>query len=515
MRLYELYKKYIGKTLVLKMVLTVFSILVFYLITRKIKCKSLIKCETINIFILFICITLDYIFSKLFIINKEINRNKYAISTILFIVSNIISLMILYIFMSKHLIIKFVLSYIIALIVYKISLIKIKKNVDIIKTINIIFVSIFFFILSIGTYTILVEKNDKSLIENRKLTQFKIPTLDTFKDKTFQSNLEDSLADQYIFGLKIKELSLKYLNLLDYKNINKKICSNRYVKVSSNYATYNCGDYIVNYPKGINGESKKYKDKINVLNELNKNIDTYYYVINRAYTIDFENKTNTFDLADYLKNNLEGDYKIGILDNYSYENYTKLFFKTDHHWNYEGSYQGYKEIHDLLDIDEDYIKPSGVKSAKNKFFGSTAKLSKMVTHGETFNYYTFDYEEHAVYLNGRKGLYTNTNRNTSKKYTNYYELIYGRDGVILEYNFNDSDKDNLLIIASSYSNPINELIASHFNKTYVLDLRAYRNDNNSPINLKEYIKWNKIDKVLVIASTDVFDTSSVAMEWID
>ena len=515
MAIYELYKKYVNKSLVLKVAMSIFSILVFYFLTRKIRCKSFIKCEVINIAILFILCIVDYIFNKLFIIKKEMSRNKYAVSTIVYLSANTISLLLLFMFINKHLIIKYVLSYIVALIAYKISLVKINKNISIVKVTNIIFVSIFFYILSLGTYTIIGEKEPTSFIENRGKTQFAIPTVKSFKNKTYQDNLENSLSDQFKYSTKIKELSLKYLTLLDYNKINKKICNGRYVKLATNYATYNCGDYILNVPKKINTNSAAIKKKVDVFSNLNEYVDTYYYAINRAYTINFEEDDMTFNVEEFLKENLKGDYKIKSLDNYSYENYTKYFFKTDHHWNYKGSYKGYKEIHDLLELDDDYLEPTEELESKYKFFGSHAKLSKMLIHGEDFKYYTFDYKEHSTYLNGQLGLYSNPKRKTKEKFINFYQLIYGGDGVDLLYNFNDKDKDNLLIIATSFSNPINEMIASHFNKTYVIDLRTLRNDNGSPVNLKEYIRWHDIDKVLVIASTDLMDNAQLKMEWID
>ena len=515
MKLYELCKKYIEKTLVLKIVLSIFSILMFYFITRKVRCKSLIKCEAINSLILFIFIIIDYILNKIFVFKKEISRNKYVISSTIFLSVNIVSILLLFIFISKHLIIKYVLAYLLALISYKICLIKINKRIDIVKTMNVIFVSIVFLILGFGTYTIIGEKKPTSFIENRGKKQFEIPTVKSFKEKTFQDNLESALSDQFKYSTKIKELSLRYLNILDYTKINKNICSGRYVRVSSNYATYNCDDHIVNVPRNVNTSSAYMRKKIEVFNKLNDYVDTYYYAINRAYTINFEKNEMTFNVEKHLKENLTGDYKIKSLDNYSYENYSKLFYKTDHHWNYIGSYQGYKEIHDLLELDDDYLEPSEELVAKYDFFGSHAKSSKMLTHGEEFRYYKFDYKEHSTYLNGQIGLYSNPNRKTKEKYINYYQLIYGGDGVDLLYNFNDPDKDNLLIIATSFSNPINEMIASHFNKTYVIDLRMMRNDSGSPVNLKEYVRWHDIDKVLIIVSTDFIDNAQLKMDWKD
>ena len=511
----ELYKKYVNKSLILKVVMSIFSILVFYFLTRKFSCKSIIKCEAVNIAILFILIIIDYILNKIFVFKKEISRNKYAISTIIFLSVNIISIALLFIFIKKHLIIKYIISTLLALISYEVCLIKINKRINMVKTFNVIFVSIFFIILSLGTYTIIGEKQMSSLIENRGKKQFEIPTVKSFKNKTYQDNLENALADQFKYSTKIKEMSVKYLNFLDYNKINKNICSGRYVKVASNYATYDCGDYILNVPKNVNTSSAAVKKKISVLSSLNDYVDTYYYAINRAYTINFEKDEMTFNIEDFLKENLTGDYKIKSLNNFSYENYTKYFYKTDHHWNYKGSYKGYKEIHDLLELDDDYLEPSGILESKYKFFGSHAKLSKMFVHGDDFKYYSFDYKEHATYLNGEIGLYTNTNRKIKEKYSNFYQVIYGGDGYDLLYNFDEPEKDNLLIIATSFSNPINEMIASHFNKTYVIDLRTMRNGNDSPVNLKEYVRWHDIDKVLVIVSTDVMDNAQLKMDWKD
>lgn len=51
------------------------------------------------------------------------------------------------------------------------------------------------------------------------------------------------------------------------------------------------------------------------------------------------------------------------------------------------------------------------------------------------------------------------------------------------YNYNRPEKENLLIISDSFSNAINEIIASHFNRTYIIDLRQ-----NKEFEPNEYIQ---------------------------
>ena len=91
-----------------------------------------------------------------------------------------------------------------------------------------------------------------------------------------------------MYGLKTKEWTTKYLTFLDYKKINSNICKIRYVYLSSGYATYNCSDQIVAAPKSIDNTIPNMLQKIDVLSHVNDLVDTYYYTIDRSYTINFE-----------------------------------------------------------------------------------------------------------------------------------------------------------------------------------------------------------------------------------
>lgn len=81
------------------------------------------------------------------------------------------------------------------------------------------------------------------------------------------------------------------------------------------------------------------------------------------------------------------------------------------------------------------------------------------------------------------------------------------------FDFNKPKKTNLLILGSSYTNPINKLIASHFNKTYVVDLRHYAWAKGEDFNIKEYLKDNKIDKVLIISDFNFLQDHDFDIEW--
>ena len=84
-----------------------------------------------------------------------------------------------------------------------------------------------------------------------------------------------------------------------------------------------------------------------------------------------------------------------------------------------------------------------------------------------------------------------------------YAGFYGSDYGEVIYDFHNK-KDNLLIFSNSYSNPINELIASSFNKTYIIDLRAYELDLGKTFDIDSYIKENKIDKILFLGDYNFY-----------
>ena len=60
------------------------------------------------------------------------------------------------------------------------------------------------------------------------------------------------------------------------------------------------------------------------------------------------------------------------------------------------------------------------------------------------------------------------------------------------------------MIGESYDNAINELLASHFNHTYNVDLRNYERENGKPFNLDAFVTEHSIDRILLIGNIDYY-----------
>ena len=239
----------------------------------------------------------------------------------------------------------------------------------------------------------------------------------------------------------------------------------------------------------------------------------YYYFINRSSHYNFINNKNNFDISKYL----DVDYSQLVFNNY--DEYKDYFYKTDHHWNYKGSYKGYTDIIKLL-LNEEGLKPTEEVTFNIYYYGSAARSSTFTKFKELFTVYKFNIQNHDEYINGNIGKYGNKDNYSKNEYmkdfwANRYAEYYGNDYGEIIYDFKESNKENLLILSNSFSNSVNELIASHFDKTYVVDLRYYKDTYGYDFDYKSYIKNNNIDKVLVICDinyliSDEFDLKEVS-----
>lgn len=388
---------------------------------------------------------------------------------------------------------------------------KLEDEINNYKKINadFVFLMLFFLILSMGFITLIRTPKDVSTIENRTLNKFNVFQIKDFLSKDFQNNFEDALSDQFVGSQTIKKVMNTVENSINALNSPKSICKDNYVLIKDNFYTFDCDDYLLEMPSYKDLAHNTYlKKRIKEFNDLNKNIETYYYVINRAFNYDFRTNSNSLDLVSFLNDNLERYKGLNYFKINSYEDYKNSFYKTDHHWNYRGSYQGYKDIAYMFGFKNIMIPKREVTLDGSVWYGSTARKISLYDIKEPFTVYEFEYKSHDEYLNGNKGIYGNSSYFLKGNFPrseiiDYYAKFYGYDLGEVLYDYHDNAKDNLLILSSSFSNPINSLIASHFNKTYIVDGRHYTN-----FKIYDYIEKNNIDKVLIIMDFNFISMSS-------
>lgn len=384
---------------------------------------------------------------------------------------------------------------------------------------NICFLITIIFILLIGMYTLVREEESISIGENRSLQTFEHFTLNSYMKGEYQDKLESAISDQFIGSETIK-LNLKsFLQFFDYNDIPEAVCKNRYVSFSNWHANYNCGDYLLyRYEKYNKDIEKNVKERINMYNTINKNIDTYYYFIPTSKILDYEKNKYSIDIIKLLEENLKNEKSFSYLEIKNYDDYSKYFYKTDHHWNHIGSYKAYQDIIYMFNKNAKVIGVEEEILFDNiTYYGSLARASRILDYKEKFKVYKYKLPNMKIITNKETLGYGNEEeylkQNFSKeKFANHYSLYNGDDyaEVLMEAN---SGKRNLLIIGDSYTNSINKLIATHFNKTYDVDLRHYKKTFNEEFIINEYIEENDIDKVLIIVNYDLLLDEYFNVEW--
>jgi len=218
-----------------------------------------------------------------------------------------------------------------------------------------------------------------------------------------------------------------------------------------------------------------------------------------------------------FENNLSEKISFGRFIVDSYEKHMKYNFKTDMHWNCEGAYKGYLEVRELLRISENPVEITGEYVMENiHFVGSSSSAIGNSKRFDTFNLFSFNLPPYAVYVKGKKASYGHKQaeydtRMSLPDKTNPYNYFFGSNFGEVIYDFSNNKK-NLLMVVESYSNPINELIASHYNRTYVVDMRLYREQREKEFSFKMYVEDNNIDEVLFIGNINFFIHNDFVVE---
>ena len=335
----------------------------------------------------------------------------------------------------------------------------------------------------------------------------------------YQSYLANALSDQFIFGETIKQKSREYLTFVNYNNIPRNICKDKYVNLNDTYVNYNCNQHIIFKYNNLSENSyNTIKKRLKIYSQLNDYIDTYYYFLSTSVIYNFEENKYSIDLIDIVQKKLEGDYEISYLTFNNYEDFANNFYKTDHHWNHKGSYDAYKSIINMMTNDKPLKPIEEIVFDDIYFYGTAARSTQIFSYNEKFSVYRFDIPKYTVLVNRKKGEYGKEEEYFNGIYdtnrlVNHYGVFYGGDDGELVFDFNKHKKDNVLILGSSYTNAINKLIASHFNKTYIVDLRHYHYSVGEKFDLKKYIDQNHIDKVLIISDYNFLQDTDFDVEW--
>lgn len=338
--------------------------------------------------------------------------------------------------------------------------------------------------------------------ENRPARRRPAFSLSAFLSGTFQAETEDALADQIPEASRLKKLYNLYDTSLALPLI-------RALGRDGGYVGFRdiCffRDMLVVRPMALADKQAALREsgrKISAWAEASPGADFYVYYIETDRDLDLETgeKTGLYDcLAAGL--NLPAGH-VEKLRTDSFADYRRDFFRTDHHWNADGSYRGYTELCALLGVDP--LPRAGQYSVPACYRGTRAAGVEGVP-AEDFTVNLYDTPDMAVTIPagsipdyGMQALFV-----AGELESVSYGSVFGVDCGELVFDTGRAGK-KLLVMGDSYDNAVVKPLAAGFAKTYCVDLRSFASELGRPFVMADYLREHDIDTVLFVGGIDYF-----------
>lgn len=200
---------------------------------------------------------------------------------------------------------------------------------------------------------------------------------------------------------------------------------------------------------------------------------------------------NTADYSFFEKHffgNLDEEITVVTQRKETPEVFFTCYFKTDHHWNIYGAYEMYRVIAE--ELGKNAIQKEGVIDfPSNPFYGSIARAGLDCNQQDILSDFEFDLPKFEIWRNGKiisrsdKDAYLSNSQSLDELRSMYnaYAYYYGGDYDRLVYVNHERRDSDCLIIGDSYTQPIEQLMASSFCKTIVLDPREFKGSTEKQI----------------------------------
>lgn len=383
------------------------------------------------------------------------------------------------------------------------------------------YVAITFLIIIFTFFFVNLFNADKtmSVSENRNLE--KRPTMEDFKNGNYPQKFENYYDDQFVF----REKLIKINRMFEAK-LKKSVVGNYYL-----------GDdnWILGmFPKILNKEElDKYSSTINELAKISTDMgkDVYFTLtphktnmLKHLYPKFVDNKENISINKEAFKLKLNSS-NITFLDNdgdmlnkFSGKKLEKLYFKTDHHWNGTGAFEGFKLMAEKMElgISSEKLKEhfGGYKVMeynKKDFIGSYNRNLNMIVKEKEYPIYVYLEEQNYEYFSNndkedkrveeKKVIATSRNK---KKWDYGGAYIRGNVCNILKIKNDKSLIDKkILIFRDSYQAPNTLMFADLFSEVQFIDPR---NIGSIKMSYEEIIENSGSDIVMFMYNSSGFDS---------
>lgn len=151
----------------------------------------------------------------------------------------------------------------------------------------------------------------------------------------------------------------------------------------------------------------------------------------------------------------------------------KIYYKTDHHWTSRGAYYAYLEWANKNGFVPAEYSLENMQAVTNDFTGTLQSKINLPVNGEKIHIFAETLE---TPVKIKYDMVTETESFYEEKYLagkNKYGYFLDDNHAFIEITTGSKIKKQLFVIKDSYANTMIPLLAPHYEKIYVLDLRYF------------------------------------------
>ena len=358
-----------------------------------------------------------------------------------------------------------------------------------------IFITVLFclFTFGFGAALILSPSRDFSDQENRYLSQFKAPTLDTVRSGEFMEDFEDYVTDQ--FPLRDQWIQLKAL-------------LERALGKRENNKVYFGTDGQTLFAHFKAPGAEELEQKVGFVNKLGDNLDVpvYFSLVpdkSLVWADRLPDNAPNVDDGSTIENARElcGDNVayIDLRDALGRED--DAFYRTDHHWTTLGAYYAYAAMMEGMGRTPKALSDFAPTVVSDEFFGTTFSSSGVRwLEPDAIEFYVPQNAAAVTnYFDGTPTegqLYDLSKLSEKDKYAAF--LGGNKPLTIVKSNVAPEGAPKLMLIRDSYADSLAPFLCYNFSEIHLVDPRYYKTS------MAQYVKDNAIDEVLVLYSVSNF-----------
>ena len=350
----------------------------------------------------------------------------------------------------------------------------------------------------------IVRPKDVNYYENRPAAALPAFTVSGLLAGEDQDALEQALSDQTVGAQGLEQRYHRWTTAIQKWGLRAFMSQlqGRYVAFQGMQLF---DDYIVYSPIWPETEQPalaKKAENYNAVIAAHPELDFYAYFIEKDTDLDLESGVSTGASDDLLSRlDIPADHK-AVFPVRSADDFKRFFYRTDHHWNCEGSCEAYRQLMPLLGKTAS-LQPVGPERIAGGMSGTKALLSAAEgLFTEDFYAYRYDFPPMEITINGEPVSDYGAQNAAYADGEISYSLFYGGDDGEICFHTENPGAGSLLVIGESFDNALLKLLASEYENLYSIDLRNYETDVGKPFDIASYAAEHGVDAVLLIGNLD-------------